>query len=161
MRADPEGFIWKAAGIIFILAGAGLAASAALAAPRGGMPAAVLLVFLAAGAAAVLLGLLLLRRCSRRKKEIRRIMETGRCITADITGAVRNWQVKINHQPAWQLQCVWTDPQTGQEQYFVSRNLGFNPERRLTDRQVRVYLDRNSDRYCVDVDSVLGEKKSL
>jgi len=46
----------------------------------------------------------------------------------------------------------WQDPSTAKIRVFKSHNLWFDPSRFITQKQIRVFLDRNNPkRYYVDL----------
>lgn len=105
------------------------------------------------GAVALAAGIVLivLHRGSEKKRKY--LLEHGRRVMADITGFPLDPSVRVNGWPTYRIECAWTDPRTGETYAFRSQNLVFDPARYVTDKQVPVYMDPQSDGtdYYVDL----------
>ena len=106
----------------------------------------------------LVIGFLLLRLYSNEQKKIRRLLERGEYVMADITGFPINYHNRVNGIPTYFVECTYQDPDTGTVHVFRSRDIGiaFLPEK-ITAKKVRVYVDgsRGYQDYYVDVDSIL------
>ncbi len=106
----------------------------------------------------LVIGFLLLRLYSNEQKKIRRLLERGEYIIADITGFPINYHNRVNGIPTYFVECTYQDPATGTVYVFRSRyiSIALLPQKIKADT-VRVYVDRSSgyQDYYVDVDSIL------
>ena len=106
----------------------------------------------------LVIGFLLLRLYSNEQRKIRRLLERGEYVMADITGFPINYHNRVNGIPTYFVECTYQDPTTETVHVFRSRDIGiaFLPEK-ITAKTVRVYVDRSSEYqdYYVDVDSIL------
>ena len=106
----------------------------------------------------LVIGFLLLRLYSNEQKKIRRLLERGEYVMADITGFPINYHNRVNGIPTYFVECTYQDPASGTVHVFRSRDIGiaFLPEK-ITAKTVRVYVDgsRGYQDYYVDVDSIL------
>ncbi len=93
----------------------------------------------------------------RKKKRIRKIVEEGYYITAEIGEVSRNYNVQINGRNPYNIRAAYTD-ETGCVHIFQSRNLYYNPEGMLRSQMVRVYIRRKEYKeYYMDIDAILPQ----
>lgn len=93
----------------------------------------------------------------RKRKRIRKIVEEGYYITAEIGEVSRNYNVQVNGRNPYNIRAAYTD-ETGCVHIFQSRNLYYNPEGMLRSQMVRVYIRRNEYKeYYMDIDAILPQ----
>ncbi len=93
----------------------------------------------------------------RKRRRIRKIVEEGYYITAEIGEVSRNYNVQVNGRNPYNIRAAYTD-ETGCVHIFQSRNLYYNPEGMLRSQMVRVYIRRNEYKeYYMDIDAILPQ----
>lgn len=117
------------------------------------------LIFGLTGGIALALGIVLLVLCRRASRTKRQLLERGESILAEITDFPLDYSIMVNGWPTYRVECSYRDPRTGTVHVFQSDNLRFDPSRYVTQRTVRVYVDKSTgfDNYYVDVDAILPD----
>lgn len=117
------------------------------------------LIFGLTGGIALAVGIVLLVLCRRAGRIKRRLLEQGESILAEITDFPLDYSIMVNGWPTYRIECSYRDPGTGTVHVFQSDNLRFDPSRYVTQRTVRVYVDKSAgfDDYYVDVDAILPD----
>ncbi len=117
-----------------------------------------LAVFCGIGGAFLLTALLLLGLEMRRRRRQQAAFERGICVQAEIAGLRTNDRVNMRGTHPAQLECRWTDPDTGVVHVYFSRYLYVNVSGLVEGAAVPLYLDRDDPSVgYVDVDAVLPE----
>lgn len=89
-----------------------------------------------------------------RKKKIKRLMEEGQYIYAEVKDVIMNYNVTINGRHPFVLECSYEDPYTSEIHVFHSGNLNYRPSE-LIGTEIRIWVDRNNySVYHVDTESV-------
>ncbi len=117
-------------------------------------------IFSGLGVALLAVGLSLLLVFVRKSKKVRRLVEVGDYIVADVTAVMPDYSVRINGYPTFRVECSYQDPSTGVLHVFRSRNLTRNPGEALVGAKVNVYIDRSDPEYknyYADIDPLLPE----
>jgi hypothetical protein len=95
-------------------------------------------------------GTMLATRVQKRADD--HLMHEGRPIEADFQQVDLNTSLKINGRHPFRVLAQWQDPSTSRIHVFTSHNLWFDPSQYITQKQIRVYVDRtNPKRYYVDL----------
>lgn len=117
------------------------------------------LIFGLTGGIALAVGIVLLVLCRRAGRTKRRLLERGESILAEIMDFPLDYSVMVNGWPTYRVECSYRDPRTGTVHVFQSDNLRFDPSRYVTQKTVRVYVDKNTgfQDYYVDVDAILPD----
>lgn len=126
---------------------------------REGMPETIifLIVFDGLGILFFILGLLFFFILIRKRMKIRRLLEKGNYIMAEVSEILRNDTIQINSRHPYVVKCRYQDG-FGKIHIFKSRNLMYNPRGILKDNMVRVYVDgENYKHYYVAIDEILPE----
>lgn len=117
------------------------------------------LIFGLTGGIALAIGIVLLISCRKATQKKRRLLERGESVLAEITDFPLDYSIMVNGWPTYRVECSYLDPRTGTVHVFQSDNLRFDPSRYVTQRTVRVYVDKSAgfDDYYVDVDAILPD----
>lgn len=92
----------------------------------------------------------------RRRAGMRRALEGGEYVMAQIVGVQRRTNVQTNGTHPYVVECHYRNRDTDEVHVYFSRYLYFNPEDLLTAKEVPVYVDLMDDKaYYVDIDAVL------
>jgi hypothetical protein len=95
-------------------------------------------------------GMMLATRVQKRTDD--RLMHEGMPIQADFQQVDLNTSLSINGRHPFRVLTQWQDPATSRIHIFASHNLWFDPSKYITQKQIRVYVDRtNPKRYYVDL----------
>lgn len=101
----------------------------------------------------LILGLIFLGIGIKRNNAVKRVLETGKQITARITGVELNYSVRINRRHPYIIICEYEDAFSGKIHVFKSDSILHNPGD-VVGESVTVLVDRdNWDTYYVDTDS--------
>ena len=152
------GCVFGAVGLIFLVVGGLVLANLeALAATGQGDVRLLPPIFGGLGALMLAAGVLFIALLVRAKRKIKRLVERGEYVTADIVGFPVDYRVTINGRPTYCVECSYRDPATGVVHVFRSRGLSIDPERYVTAATVRVYVSKESGYrdYYVDIDPIL------
>lgn len=106
----------------------------------------------------VLGGLFLFASSGKEERKRKRLLANGEYILAQVTDIVPDYTVRINRFPTHKVECIYTDPLSGRQQKFYSKNFTYDPRGQLTTNVLRVYVDKSRDNYkdyYVDIDSAL------
>jgi len=115
------------------------------------------LVFTAVGLPFLVTGIVIALVSLRRRARLRRVVNEGHYVMADVADIRPNFSVQVNGACPYVLECHYRDPATGTLHIFKSRNLFFYPAE-LENRPIRVYVNReNMKDYYVDVDGQLAD----
>jgi len=156
--ADIVALVFVIVGGVFAAVSVGTALNLPAIQARGTGSAALLpVVFGAVGGPFLVIGIILAAVSARKRAMIRRVVEEGRFVMADVADIRPNYSVEINGRCPYVLECHYRDPASGTLHVFRSRNLFFCPAE-TENRQVRVYVDpENFSRYYVDVESLVPD----
>ncbi len=118
-----------------------------------------LCVFGTIGGIFFLVGAVFLGVDLHRRRAVRRAVELGRVVMADVTAVNQVGNVTTSAGHPWVVECQFMDPDTGALHVARSHYLKFNPAAALEGRQVPVYVDPDGGKYgiYVDIDAVLPE----
>jgi Protein of unknown function (DUF3592) len=95
-------------------------------------------------------GLMLATRTRSRTDD--RLMHEGMPIEADFQQVDVNTSLSLNGRHPFRVLAQWQDPTTSRIHVFTSHNLWFDPSKYITQKQIRVYVDRvDPKRYYVDL----------
>lgn len=109
------------------------------------------------GILALIVGFIFFGNYIRKRRRIRKIVEEGYYITAEIGEVSHNYNVQVNGRNPYNIRASYTD-ETGCVHIFQSRNLYYNPEGMLRSQMVRIYIRRNEYKeYYMDIDSILPQ----
>lgn len=113
------------------------------------------LIFLVIGSIFFVIGLIFLIHQFLKIRKIRRVVEAGNYIYAQVAEFDRNYNISVNGRNPYFVRCRYQDS-NGTIHMFRSRNLFYNPETILLETQVRVYVDKDNYKYYyVDIDEIL------
>lgn len=111
--------------------------------------------FLAVGGTFFLIGICFLIWEIKNKKMVKRLIENGNFIWAQITEVAPNYNVTVNGRHPYIVYCQFQDVE-GTVHIFKSRDINFDPQTLFKSEQVRVYVDNNNyKKYFVDIDEIL------
>ena len=111
--------------------------------------------FLAVGGIFFFVGICFLIWEIKNKKMVKRLIENGNYIWAQITEVAPNYNVTVNGRNPFVVYCQFQDME-GTVHIFKSRDIFFDPQTLLKSEQVRVYVDNdNFKKYYVDIDEIL------
>lgn len=95
---------------------------------------------------------------SKKRNEIK-LKEFGELVYADYVETEYNTYYSINGRHPYNIICKWTNPEDDVEYKFKSKNLWFDPEVLIEDRNITkfpVYIkSENPKKYVIDVESTL------
>jgi hypothetical protein len=95
-------------------------------------------------------GIMLATRVRKRADD--RLMHEGLPVEADFQQVDINTALSVNGRHPFRVLAQWQDPTTSRIHVFTSHNLWFDPSKYITQKQIRVYVDRaNPTRYYVDL----------
>lgn len=82
----------------------------------------------------------------------KKLISSGKKVSADIAGIFRNEKYRMGDKNPWIIKCKWTDPSDGREYYFDSKNYTIDPAPFLTDKShIDIYLNPNDfGKYFMD-----------
>jgi hypothetical protein len=104
------------------------------------------------GSAFLLIGGGIMAAGPLRRRSDNRLMQEGLPIQADFQQVDLNTAVSVSGRHPFRVIAQWQDPSTAKIRVFKSHNLWFDPSRFITQKQIRVFLDRNNPkRYYVDL----------
>lgn len=102
-------------------------------------------LFFAIGAGLSLVGALKARRTEYLKKH-------GTPIETEFQSVVLNQALSVNGRHPFRVLTQWLNPSTSKVHVFESNDLWFDPSDYITDKRIRVFIDRNNPkRYYVDL----------
>lgn len=111
--------------------------------------------FLSTGAAFLAVGILMWIISYSKKKKIRKIVDEGYYINAELAGTSVMYNIAVNGRCPYVINARYQDEQ-GCVHFFKSRHIYYNPEGLFQSDMVRVYLRRGDYRvYYMDIESVL------
>lgn len=155
---DIVAIVFSMLGAAFTAIGAVLALYPhALQEAHPGDAAVVVTVFCCIGIPFLLAGIAVAAVSVGRRIAIKRVVDAGDYVLADVMDIRPNYSVRVNGRCPYELECHYRDPQTGELHVFRSRNLFFYPGE-LAGKQVRVYVDLDRmKRYYVDVEGFVSD----
>ena len=156
------GFIFAFVGSLFVLISIFLARNLVnLESHSRGNVKALPVIFALVGIAEIFVACILFSFLYRKASLKRKLLRDGDYIMADITGFPVDYSVRVNRRPTYRMECSYQDPKTGTVHIFNGENFLFNPSAYISQRKIRVYVDRESDyaQYFVDTASVCPEIK--
>lgn len=83
----------------------------------------------------------------------KKLLNSGKKVSAEIAGVFRNDKYKMGDKNPWIIKCKWTDPSNGREYYFDSKNYTIDPAPYLTNKShIDIYLNPiDYGKYIMDV----------
>ncbi|MDE5631157.1 MAG: DUF3592 domain-containing protein, partial [Bacilli bacterium] len=119
----------------------------------------VFLVFPAVGLIFLVIGGSVLIVKKKKSNLEKRLKENGTAIYATYVETIMDTSLKVNGKSPYNIICEWSDPSNNQKYIFKSKNIWFNPENTIAERNIQqfpVYIDpSNIKKYAVDVESLL------
>ena len=97
----------------------------------------------------------------KKKKLERTLRANGQKIFATYSNTSLNRGYSVNGQHPFIVTCEWCDPIDNQTYFFKSKNIWFDPEPTLANKEttyIPVYIDKNNkEKYVVDIESIFGD----
>ena len=107
-------------------------------------------------------GLIVLRRKAITEKKIRK---NGEMVYAQYVETIYNRMYTVNRKHPYNIVCEWINPEDGKRYRLKSKNIWFNPENIIREKDVKnfaVYYDpKNLKKYVIDVDWLVNEVVDL
>ena len=115
-------------------------------------------IFSGIGSVFFTIGILFLIFKLKRKKLRKRLMESGRLVSAEIESVILNTKLRVNGRHPYYITCQW------QDSMFKSENLWHNPQGAIEKKgltHIPLYIDEdNLKKYYVAVDDLTQDLKS-
>lgn len=108
------------------------------------------------GSVFLLIGVIGLGVLSHKKNKEKDLRENGELVYATYLETIINRNVMVNGRNPYNVIVQWNNPEDGKKYLLKSKNIYFNPERLIEERNIRmfpVYINPNKKKqYFVDVD---------
>lgn len=92
------------------------------------------------------------------KRSERKLKLYGRKVYAEYTQTILNTSYAVNGRNPYNIICTWDNPEDGQKYILKSKNLWFNPDGIIAERNITmfpVYINpENKKKYFIDTDIV-------
>ena len=89
----------------------------------------------------------------------KRLKISGTAIYATYVETIMNTSFQVNGRSPYNIICEWNNPADNQKYIFKSKNIWYNPENTIAERNIQqfpVYIDPNNmKKYAVDIDAIL------
>ncbi len=112
------------------------------------------------GSIFLLIGVIGLAYISHKKKKEKWLRENGELVYATYSETIINRNIAVNRRNPYNVIVQWNNPEDGKKYLLRSKNIYFNPERLIEERNIKmfpVYINPNKKKqYFVDVD-ILNE----
>ncbi len=87
----------------------------------------------------------------RRLREIEWLKQNGTAVEAEFDSVFYDTSYKVNNKSPYRIRCRWINPYNSETMIFKSEYIWFDPEKYITSKTLRVFIDPgNPKKYYVD-----------